>query len=60
MRGCLAKELQTIMAPYEARDGPHNAKQLVTERLPILYHVYIIHRGGVPLKLRAKEKYVQQ
>ena len=28
--GCLATELQVIMAPCEERGGPHNAKKLVT------------------------------
>ena len=34
--GCLATELQEIMAPCEAWGGPHNAKQSVTVRLRIL------------------------
>ena len=38
--GCLATELQAIMGLCEARGGPHNAKQLVTERLGQYYTMY--------------------
>ena len=35
--GCMATELLAIIAPCEARGGPHNAKQSVTGRLCQFY-----------------------